>query len=117
MTQTTENNLRTFMRQCQQFWMTQWVSKRNHEGVSIPTPVTYEQSLIGVYADMRCSVIDKPNVYFAVPNSDIITEADCCRVFNTEFSDSWEDAKKHYAPGQVLPYPIIPNYCPIKTKP
>lgn len=111
MTEQTETNLRTFMRRCQQFWTTQWLNVRQKDGTRRPTKVSYEQSLIGVYADMTGSVIDKPCVYFATPG-DVITESDCCRVFNTEFSDSWESAKKHYTPGGIFSSPVIPNYRP-----
>ncbi len=100
------------MRQCQNFWQKQWVNKPQRDGSRKPTQVSYEQSLIGVYCDIKGVVIDKTNVYFAKPEGDIITEADACRVFNTEFSSSWEDAKKHYVPGGPFPYPIIPNYIP-----
>lgn len=104
MTPTTENNLRIFMRQCQIFWSQQWFINRNRQ----PQQFSYEQSLIGTYADLKNSVINKPHVHFAT-EGDIITEADCCRVFCTEFSDSWQDAKKHYCPGTIIPHKIIPN--------
>lgn len=99
----TENYLRNFMRDCQRFWSRQWYVGKD----KIPHLWSYEQSLIGVYADMKGAVINK-HPYFA-EDGEVISEADCCRVFNTEFSGSWEDAKKHYCPGGVISCRTITN--------
>lgn len=113
MTTATETNLRIFMRNCQQYWLRQYINKPQKDGSLKPTQVSIEQSYIGVFADMK-TVIDKPNVHFAHPKGDLITEADCERVFNTEFSDAWQDVKARYIPGKILPYDFIPGYNPDK---
>lgn len=111
MTLQTETNLRTFMRQCQRFWQLQWVEKPKKDGSTKPSQVSYELSLTGVYCDLKNVIINKSNVHFASPG-DIITESDCSRVFNTEFSSSWEEAKKHYVAGGPFQYQVIPNFQP-----
>lgn len=99
----TDENLRKFMRQCQQFWSRQWYI--DHEGT--PHQWSYTQSLIGVWADMR-TVIDKPNVHFATPG-DVITEAHAEHFFNTEFSEPWQDIKNRFAAGTIIGFKTIPN--------
>lgn len=90
------------MRDCQQFWSRQWYVGKD----KMPHQWSYEQSLVGVYCDMR-TIIDK-HPYFAAPG-EIISESDCSRVFCTEFSGSWEDAKKHFCVVTIIPYRTIPN--------
>lgn len=99
----TKNNLRKFMRECQQFWSRQWYI--DNDGT--PHLWSYTQSLIGVWADMR-TVIDKPNVHFSTPG-DIITEAHAEHIFNTEFSEPWQDVKKRFVSGTIIGFKTIPN--------
>lgn len=101
MTKETEKNLRKFMRECQQFWNRQWYVRNG-----MPIQLSYEQSLYCVPLDMR-TVINKPNVHFAVPMGDIITESDVSRAFYAEFSSSFEECKKRYLSG--IPLKIITN--------
>ena len=91
------------MRECQQFWSLQWFVNKDGR----PQLFSYRQSLVGTYADMKDCIVGK-SPHFA-QEGEIIDEADCCRVFNTEFSDSWEDAKKHYCPGTIIPFRVIAN--------
>lgn len=99
----TDENLRKFMRDCQQFWSRQWYI--DHEVT--PHQWSYTQSLIGVWADMR-AVIDKTNVYFATPG-DIITEAHAEYIFDSEFSEPWKDIKKRFVSGTIIGFKTIPN--------
>ena len=97
MKEVTENYLRMFMRSCQQFWSRQWCIING-----MPQALSYEKTLVGTYADMK-QFINKER------DGETITETDLASIFNTEFSDSWEKAKKIYVPGTIIPQTIIVN--------